>query len=99
MFDITEGAGARTNVTEHQKRCSTAAPAFAQIRAHGFFADRVPLLLAHQSLQPLIGLAGGGADLDPIRTAQWTDISFGNDPVSRRCNRHKVLFDVSLLPC
>jgi hypothetical protein len=53
----------------------------------------VQFFFPHQPLQPLIRLAGGSAHLDPIRAAQRADISFGDDPVSRRCNRHKFLFD------
>ena len=52
VFDVAEGAGARADVAEHQEGRGAAAPAFAQVRAHGFFADGVQFLLAHQSVQP-----------------------------------------------
>src|SRR5215208_2600461 len=39
MFDIAEGARARADIAEHQERGGAAAPAFAQVRAHGFFTN------------------------------------------------------------
>ena len=88
VFDITEGAGTGADVTKHQKCRGAAAPAFSQIGAHGFFTDRVQFLLAHQPVQPLIGLARGRAHLDPIRAAQRSDVTFRDDPVSCRGNWH-----------
>ena len=48
MFDIAERAGACAHIAQHQKCRGAASPAFAQIRAHGFFANGVQLFRAHQ---------------------------------------------------
>ncbi len=93
MLDVAEGTGAGADVAQHQKRRGATAPALTQVGTHSFFTDRVQFFLAHQPLQPFIGLAGGRAHLYPIWAAQRSDVTFGDDPVSCRGNRHKVLFD------
>ena len=77
VFDIAERTGTRADVAQHQEGRRAAAPAFAQVRAHGFFANGMQFLFAHQPVQPFIRLARGGAHLDPIRAAQRADVSFG----------------------
>src|SRR6185503_13085552 len=89
----TECTCTRAYITQHQKRRSAASPTLAQIRAHGLLANGVQFLLAHQSVKPFICLARRRAHLDPLRAAQRADISFGDDPVSRSCSRHRVLFE------
>ncbi len=89
VFDVAESARARAHVAEHQKGRGAAPPAFAEVWAHGFLADRVQFLFAHQSVEPFVGLARGRAHLDPLGAAQRTDVGFGDDSVSRRRGRHK----------
>ncbi len=84
MLDIAKAAGARAHVAQHQESGRARTPALAHIRAHGFLADGMQGLGAHQRLQLLIGLAGGGADFDPVRAAEWSgeDVFGVNDPVT-----------------
>jgi hypothetical protein len=93
VFDVTEGAGTCAYIAEHQECRRTAAPAFAQIRAHGFFANGVQFLRAHEFVYAFIRLTRRRTHLDPFRTAQRADVCYGDDSVSRRCGRHKVLFE------
>jgi len=59
MLDIAKAAGARAHIAEHQEGGRAGAPAFAHVRAHGFFADGMQFLRTHQGLQAFVGLAGG----------------------------------------
>ena len=92
MFDIAERAGAGADIAQHQKCRGAAAPALAKVWTHRFFTDGVKFLLAHQSMQPLIRLAAWRAYFDPVRAAQRTNIRFGDNSVSCRANRHKILY-------
>jgi hypothetical protein len=72
MADVAERAAARTDVAENHEGRRAAAEAFADIRASGFFADGVQLLLA----QHFLDLAEAtrviaGLDANPVRLALW----------------------------
>ncbi|MBV6466871.1 MAG: hypothetical protein PGMFKBFP_02198 [Anaerolineales bacterium] len=84
VFDVAESAGARAHVAEHQKRGGAAAPTFAHVGTHGFFANRVQFFRAHQRLQAFVVFARRGAYLDPFRAAQRTRFRLDGDPVSCR---------------
>ena len=76
VFDVAEHATARAHVAQHQEGGRAGAPALAQVRAHGFFADRVQFFRAHQRVQLFIRLARWRAHLDPLRAAQRAGIHF-----------------------
>jgi len=66
MLDIAEDAGARANIAQHQESGSARAPALAHIGAHGFFANSMQRLGAHQGMQVFIGFTGWRAHFDPF---------------------------------
>ena len=57
VFDVAEGAGAGADIAQHQEGGRAAAPAFAEVRAHRFFAHSVQFFRAHQHLQAFKGFA------------------------------------------
>ena len=71
VLDIAEAAGACAHVAQHQEGGRAGAPAFAHVWAHGFFADGMQCLGAHQGLQVFDHLARWGAHFDPLRAAEW----------------------------
>ena len=98
MFDVTEAAGARAHVAQHQEGGRAGAPTFAHIRAHGLLADGVQRLGAHQGLQMRVRLAGGGAHFDPFRAAEREAVdAFGIDPVTGGGGGHRLLDDLDNL--
>ena len=69
-FHVAEAAVAGTGIAQQQKRGGPKlAPALADIRARRFFADRVQLLLAHQTLQLFEVRPVRQRHLEPVRAA------------------------------
>jgi hypothetical protein len=69
VLDIAEAAGAGADIAQHEEGSGAPAPAVADVRAHGLFADRVQGLGPHEVTQLFIGLAAGGAHLEPVGAA------------------------------
>ena len=60
-----EAAGAGAGVAEDHEGGGAGLPALAYVRAAGFLADGVKVLLAHQALEADVVVAAGEADLQP----------------------------------
>src|SRR3546814_15388703 len=61
-LDVAEGAGARAGVTEDHHRRMLFRPAFADVRAGRFLANRMQIELAHQLAR--FGITGASRRLD-----------------------------------
>jgi len=68
--DVAEGACAGTDLAHDHEGGVFLVPAFADVRATGFFADRHELVRAHQFARLLVALGHRRLDTDPLRLAQ-----------------------------
>ena len=69
-LDVAEGAGPRAGVAHDHEGGVFLFPAFADIRATGFLADRMQAVLAHDALGIAIARRDRRLDANPIRLGE-----------------------------
>src|SRR5262245_56772257 len=94
--DVAVATRARDRAAEDHERRRTDMPAFADVRAVGFLADRVQTEAAHESLEPQIVLRPGGANLQPLglRLTRQLVGALATSPyeIERRGRHHRSLY-------
>ncbi|MNT08669.1 hypothetical protein D3C72_1434170 [compost metagenome] len=84
MAHITERAAARALVAHDHERGGALAEALADVRARGFFADRVQIVFAQDALDVVEARAGrGGLHADPLGLLQ----AFGRNDLDGNARR------------